>query len=190
MLSFSSVYSQLGKTEYLKGEAARNKENWIEALKWLKISAEKGYPKGMNSLAYMYENGEGMDQNYPEAMKWYRKSIQKGNTDAMVSLGIIYQNSDLYEEAENCFKMSAEKGNINGMDLLGYFYFTREKYKEALPWLKKAAEKDQPTALYHLGEMYEYGYGGIQIDETKALEYYKKAASKGDENAIKRLKTN
>lgn len=176
-----------GKSEYLKGNAANKVNNYQEAFKWYTLSAEKGYANAMYSLGYIYENGEGMDPNIGEAMKWYQKASQKGNTDALVALGVIYLNGDQYEEAENCLKIAAEKENTGGMDMLGYFYFTRERYKEALPWLKKAAEKELPTALYHLGEMYENGYE-VEENTEKAIAYYKRAAAQGEQNAIKKLK--
>lgn len=176
-----------GKQEYDKGMAAYQKNHYAQAKILLEQAATKGHAKAMYNLGYMYENGEGMDQNTGEAIRWYQKASQKGNIDAFVALGIIYLNSDKDREAENCLKIAAEKGNMEGIEMLGYFYFTREKYKEALPWLTKATEKEMPIALYQLGEMYENGYE-VALNDEKAKAYYKRAAAKGEQNAIKKLK--
>ena len=176
-----------GRLAYIKATKANAEKNWKEALKWYTIAAEKGNADAMYSLGYMYENGEGMDQNYPTAMQWYKQAIAKGQTNAMIALGIIYQNNDMYTEAENCFKLAANKKSNDAADLLGYFYFVKNRYKEALPWLIKAAAKNMPTSLYYLGEMYYHGLE-VEQDKQKAKIYFEKAATKGDENAVKILK--
>ncbi len=189
-ISSTNIYAQSqdepGKTEYVKGENARNNEQWTDALKWFKLAAEKGNSNAMNSLGYMYHNGEGMDPNEAEALNWYRKAVFKGNTNAMIALGIIYLNNDLYLEAENSFKLAAEKKYPDGYEMLGYFYYSREQYADALPWLNKAVEKDMPMATFYLAEAYEEG-NGLPENIEKAKELYKKAVKLGYKDAAKKL---
>jgi hypothetical protein len=49
-------------------------------------------------------------------------------------------------------------------------------------WYLQAAAQDDAVALSNLGFMYDHGQG-VPADSQKALNYYSKAAKKGDENA-------
>ena len=49
-------------------------QNSIEAVGWLKKSAEQGYAKAQASLGWCYDNGEGVAKNHTEAVKWYTKN--------------------------------------------------------------------------------------------------------------------
>ena len=53
-----------------------------------------------------------------------------------------------------------------------------------MDWYRLAAEKDHVGALSNLGFMYEHGQG-VEEDESRALNYYVRAAKKGDAYAIK-----
>src|SRR5690606_18280947 len=50
----------------------------------------------------------------------------------------------------------------------------------------KGAEKNYSVSLYNVGMYYENGWG-IEKDLQKALEFYKRAANLGYENAIKKV---
>jgi len=46
-------------------------KNEAEAVSWYRKSAEQGNAKGQIDLAFMYENGKGVQKNQAEAFKWY-----------------------------------------------------------------------------------------------------------------------
>ena len=54
---------------YYKGRAVR--QDYIEAVKWWRLSAEKGFAEALNNLGMMYGNGDGVPQDYVEAHKWF-----------------------------------------------------------------------------------------------------------------------
>jgi len=184
--NMQAIAQTTGVQELAKAQAAHRAENYQEALKWFELSARKGNADAMYNLAYMYENGEGMDQNYPNAMSWYRKAIVKGHIASMIALGIIYQNNDMYLESENSFRMAAEKKSEDAMELLADLYFLQEKYIQALDWYKKAAAKDKKDSMFQIGEMYEFGFG-TQANENEAKVWYRRAALKGHEQAKEKL---
>ena len=65
-------------------------------------------------------------------------------------------------------------------------------YSEAAHWLKLAAEHGSEVAQYCLGLMYEEGEG-VENDIELAVEWYRKAANKGNEDAkvaLERLTSN
>ena len=43
------------------GVCYRVQQNYEEAVKWYRLSAEQGYSYAQNNLGLMYENGEGVD---------------------------------------------------------------------------------------------------------------------------------
>ncbi|WP_188360673.1 tetratricopeptide repeat protein [Flavobacterium orientale] len=60
------------------------------------------------------------------------------------------------------------------------------QYADALKWFKKGADKGSAFSMYCLGRFYEEGIDVEKNVET-AMQWYQKAALKGDPNAIKSL---
>lgn len=136
-----------------------NDENYTEALKWYRKSAEQGYAPAQYELGYMYYEGKSIKQDYTEAFKWFRKSADQGNAKAQKTLGTMYFLG------EGVAKNSSE----------------------AVNWYRKSAEQGYKYAQYDLGRMYEYG-NGITQDYSMAIEWYQKAAKQGHEKASEALK--
>jgi len=112
----------------------------------------------MNSLALLYENGQGVAQDYAKAREWYEKAADKGNADAMANLGLVY---------------------LNGEGVV-------QDYAKAREWFEKAAVKGEVVAMNSLALLYENGQGVAQ-DYAKAREWYEKAADKGHARAQAQL---
>ena len=79
-------------------------------------------------------------------------------------------------------KKDAEKGDETAQMLLGlkYFYGSRDvqfiQYDDARRYFGKAARRENPLACYYLGEIYEKGLGQVDVDNSLAKVYYKRAA--------------
>ena len=52
---------------------------------------------------------------------------------------------------------------------------------------RRAAEMGDPQGMYKLGVCYDFGKGGLTMDEAKAVEWYQKAAEAGETGAMNRL---
>ena len=76
--------------------------------------------------------------------------------------------------------------SAEGMFEMGKSYYSQGNYEEALKYYKAAAVQKHSKAQYALGYMYEKGLGVQQSDE-KAVEWYQKAADKGNKSALARL---
>ena len=57
-------------------------------------------------------------------------------------------------------------------------YYGGSDLAEAVDWLQKAAAQGQPDAEFHVGQLFDFGFGVVQ-DERLALEWYRKAADHG-----------
>ena len=101
-------------------------ENYTEAFKYCKKSAEEGILGAQFDLASMYHNGEGVKQDYFKAVEWYQKAAEQGNAYAQFNLGVMYDNG------------------------LG----VKQDYFKAVEWNQKAAEQGDAKAQYNLGFMY------------------------------------
>jgi TPR repeat protein len=59
-----------------------------------------------------------------------------------------------------------------------FLYFGSPQTAEGNDWIRKAALQRFAPAEYHLGQVYEFGFG-VQQDDRLALEWYRKAAGDG-----------
>lgn len=67
-----------------------------EALKWLRISAEKGDADSQTLLGFLYEHaGLGLQPDGEKARKWYEMAAQQGNGEALYTLGRMYYSGVL-----------------------------------------------------------------------------------------------
>ena len=85
----------------------------------------------------------------------------------------------------------ANAGDPAAMNLLGNFYYTGsngvdKNLAEAKKWFEAAARKDFPSGNFNMGVLYEKGEA-VPKDESKAIQYYKIAASGGSQAAQKKL---
>jgi TPR repeat protein len=53
------------------------KQNYEEAVKWLRKAAEQGHARALDSLGSMYSQGDGVEKNYEEAVKWLEKFVEQ-----------------------------------------------------------------------------------------------------------------
>ena len=61
-------------------------ENYSEAFRWMKASAEGGYMEAQHNLAYMYEKGKGVRRDINEAVKWYKLAASQGSESSVNAL--------------------------------------------------------------------------------------------------------
>eukprot|EP00729_Bicosta_minor_P004601 gene4601-biopygen13990 len=147
-----------------------------------------------NTLAYMYANGEGVEQDHVEAAKWFRKSAEAGFVNAQYNLGCMYDDGKGVEqdhvEAAKWYRKSAEAGDAMAQNNLGLMYRNgkgvEQDHVEAAKWYRKSAEAGNVTAQHNLGIMYCNGKG-VEQDFCESLMWMQLAAEQRYENALKAL---
>ena len=82
----------------------------------------------------------------------------------------------------------AKAGESESQYSLGLLYFegnngVQKNNSEALSWFRRAAEQNHVKALTQLGDIYRGKYPEFSVDHVEALNYYKKAAYRGDDKA-------
>lgn len=160
------------------------------AVKWLRKSANAGYPNAQNFLGYCYEEGLGVEKNLVTAFVLYSKAADQGYAQAYNSLGCIYGDKfgSFYNEkvALKFFQKAAELGNHFGQYNLAVAYFyglgVERNYQEAINLFMKLASNGDVTAQCFLGDCYV-----ACKDYAEAEKWYKKAADQDYEKAAMAL---
>ena len=178
-------------TQYRLGsQYERWAQDYVEALKWYRKAAERGYFEAQFELGEMYANGKGVAKDDVEALKWYRKAAeQRYATTQFNHLGAMYYDGEGAPEdaaeAVEWYRKLTEQGS-HGRELiqraqfqLGFIYSNGEgvaqDHVEAAKWYRKVAEQGHAMAQYLLGDMYFNGTG-VTKDHVEALKWYRKAA--------------
>ncbi len=165
-------------------------EWYQKAAKYYKAAADRGDSDAMYKLGRCYFKGLGVLKSKREAIKLYEKASECGNTDAMYALAMYS------EDREGLCRDLLEPG----LDAMYKYVICRRD------WLREAAQRG------HLDAMYEYGiklynsavtmrnaslvsfgtpgsgaFGGTSSDFSEAIEWIRKAAKLGHEDAKRTL---
>lgn len=159
-------------------------QDFFEAEKWFKKSANQGYDLALNKLEklnYIMPPGVSVFSLYLNELTPFDKYLQAYR---------LYNNYK-YTEAFSAFKKLAESGLDDAQCQLGECYSlghgVKKNDKNAAYWYQKAAQGGNVTAQYKLAYCYEYGIG-VDGDYTQAIEWYQKAADKKHKEAKKALR--
>jgi TPR repeat protein len=172
---------------YHSGALLRNDE--VEALRLLRLAAEKGYMPAEESLGIYYAAGIGMEKPDPQAaLKWYTAASQKGSVDATTNIGSMYASGDGVPKdmttAIQWFRQAAEAGGGSAAYDLAIIYTRGDgvprDQQMAASWLTKAADHDFVPALRDQGIRAAYPRDGSATDVPLALQRLKRGAELGD----------
>jgi len=177
-------------------------QDYVEALKWYRKAAERGYFEAQFKLGEMYANGKGVAKDDVEALKWYRKAAeQRYATTQFNHLGAMYYDGEGAPEdaaeAVEWYRKLTEQGS-HGRELiqraqfqLGFIYSNGEgvaqDHVEAAKWYRKAAQGECRSRVDHrpqfqLGFIYSNGEGVAQ-DHVEAAKWYREVAEQGHAKA-------
>lgn len=114
---------------YKIGDKYYYAENYEEAVKWYRQSADLGYGPAQGDLGFCYENGLGVSENNRLAVYWYLKAAAQEDSDAQYNLAECYRYG-------------------NGVE---------QNLEEAIKWYRKAAahnDEDAKEALAQLNRFF------------------------------------
>jgi TPR repeat protein len=152
--------------------------------------AEKGNPLAQHYLGYCYMEGRHIQQDPNLGKLWYLRAMNNGYVASANNLGLAYQRGLLgrvdLSQAVYYFTYSAQRGFIQAELNLGLLYESNGQADKAFQSYQTAADQDLPGAMIRLFLCYENGIG-VGIDDSKAMEWLKKAANAGDPEAEYRM---
>lgn len=105
-----------------RGDDAFDRKDYVEAMRWYRISAQQNYPTGEANIGYLYAKGFGVPQNWDEAVYWYRLAAEHGQREAQHNLALRYQNGEGVtkdmEKARYWMQKSAAQGDTDAQKWL------------------------------------------------------------------------
>lgn len=173
--------------------------NHVEAVKWYRKAAERGYAAAQFCLGACCHHGVGVKKDVDEALSWYRKAVAGGYKEAQQSIDKILKNREnsLTQREKNLSireKHLAAMSLVSGID--GGKHDKKEEYELFCDIASHESDKDLGDeerecvggALFVLGTYYTTGAPGlIKKDLTKAFDYYSRAAKFGNPVALYNL---
>jgi TPR repeat protein len=122
----------------------------VEAIRWYRRAADKGYADAQVYLGLMYDSGNGVPADPAQAARWFRKAADQGSAKGEFNLAVSYQDgAGVPQDAA-----------------------------QAALWYRKAAEQGLASAQNNLGLMLASGVG-IEADLAQAAYWYRNAAEQG-----------
>ena len=92
-------------------------QNEAEAVRWLRLAAEKGNADAQYRLGFKYFFFGGVPQNHTEAARWFQLAAEQGNAPAQVMLGFMYDAGrgvpQDYAEAYKWYTLAADAGDAD-----------------------------------------------------------------------------
>lgn len=160
-----------GETEYEKAEEAYSRKDYVIAIEHYNNAIEHGHNQSLNALGHCYQFGLGTDKNGKKAMELYLRAAEQGHIPAMYDLGKNY-----------VYGSCGVKDVALGIQWLEKAANSTDDAASSFLAIKNRVEPTISDAQYSLGVIYSAGTGVLPND-SKAAEYYSKAAKKGHAGA-------
>ncbi len=177
--SFLSDTSMQGNRSSARGSVAT-----------IRGQAEKGVASAQYNLGRMYQLGDKLPADKKIALDWYEKSAKQSYADAEYRLGIalLYgvgvDRDDV--QGKKWLILAAEHKHPVAEKMIEGLGKTpgSENMSLAVSWYIERAVGGDAQASFHLGKLYQYGWG-VVADNSTAFKWYQRASVLGFEDAEK-----
>ncbi len=162
--------------EYKKRQAnATSPDDYQKAGDYLQELANKGNVSAMTKLGQCYEYGDTiLIQDINIAKKWFKKAAEKEHPIAMYEYGLYLSK---VAERDLWHQKAFETGDLYVLGYMYYYGHYVEQNNEKC--IKNFLKSNDSSALYMLGNFYQYGFKGVDMDLKEAFKYYLKSANMG-----------
>jgi TPR repeat protein len=148
----------------------------VEAARWYRYSAERGYAAAQNRLGGCYVRGLGVQRNFVVAAEWFRRGAVQGYALAQDNLGACYSSGRgvllNHAEALKWYRLAATQGNASAQNHLGLCYLkglgVRQSSSEAAAWFAKAAAQGNASAKINL-QLSQTRNAGLPATQTAPI---------------------
>lgn len=170
-------------------------KNMDKALVCYTMSAQEGSPFGLSALAVCYAKGKGVIKDHERAWKLINRIEDVSDDDVQQKI-IAYKalvEDDNDPEAELALRRLFESGRYDDPDIDNIYALYNNRERRVFLALRKYSRrfrphKGNPLRQFELAQCYRLGRG-VRKNEKKAMYWLKQAASNGNEEAQKMLKT-
>jgi TPR repeat protein len=173
--------------------AATQKQEYDAAISLLTPLAAKNSVFALETLGWIYANGDASVLDYEQAGKHYHRALALGSLNGYLHLGWLRMCEEKFADARFLF----EKGQKNGgeglehaLDVLALQEteslareaMDNDDYRQAFTLLTPYAANDSEYVLMTLGWLYHSGKGGV-TDLDLAVSLYERAAAIGRQDS-------
>jgi hypothetical protein len=160
---------------YMAGRGV--KQDYAQALLWLRLAAEQGNPRAQNNVGALYAEGKGVTADYQQARYWYEQAARQGDIRAEINLGTLYcmglgVPADCQEGAHWVLK-AALQGDVTAEETLATLYMRGEgmphDHISAYVWLTRAARQGDRAASVLLEHLREHMTADERTEAEKRL---------------------
>ncbi|KAJ3229231.1 hypothetical protein HDU78_009168 [Chytriomyces hyalinus] len=145
-------------------------------------------------LAYLYDNGIGVEQNYELSLQYYLEAAKFEDAWALSHLGFKYKTGtgveQDYTKAIEFFERAAKQNHAASICSLGYFFTMgrgcAKDLVRAAQLYQQAAALGDGTGAYNCGVVFRHGKG-VPVDLFKAVDYFRMAIRLKCDHAISSL---
>lgn len=153
---------------------SEKEEDYKASYDWALKAAEQGYAPAMSRIATFYSLGEiGIEPDYEKAMEWLKKAADLGDEESAADYAKFTSAEGIFEMALMCMQLFELKKKP-GIEFI-------------LDLCRRAAEMGHAKAQYTIGKAY-VNNSCKDADYEKGIEWLKKAAAQGDQDAAAALK--
>lgn len=177
---------------YLNGRGV--KKDPQKAIEYYAKASEKGSSEAARTLGDIcyfeaLENG-----NVRKALEFYERAFCLGDIEVTQKIGFIYLNDETLRDVPKAIEWY-EKGLSLGdhsldFDLACVYLndrFVPHDYEKGLKYLLEGVEHNDPDSLYLYARSLETGMYGVELDRKAYLQFLKKAAKLGKDDALLEL---
>ena len=104
------------------GFRMRENEQWVEAARWFRRSAEQGDPMAQREFALRLYRGQGVPRDRGRAFQYMLRAARSGDATAQYSVGMMYQLGNGTErdvaKGRHWLQRSADNGNEDARERL------------------------------------------------------------------------
>lgn len=176
---------------YINGYVGVRK-NDAEALRWMRGSAERNDAYALGAVGEFYLAGiGGVRVDEKEAVRCFRRAAERGDATGLAHLGAMYLKGGGglprdEHEAVRLFKEGVQKCGATASDFIAWLHRNGIPGNLALA-LYHHFESKESAAMNNLGAAYKRGIGGMPQDDAEALNWYIRAAAKGNLAGLKNV---
>ena len=168
-----------------------SKGEYEKAFTLMEQALEAGFIPAYTLIGDCYWKGQGVKADTKKAIQYYLSGAELGDKIALIRMGDIYLRCDETQKALDSYTKAAEKGVTDALFNLGNIYYSgiggfKRDYSRAAEYFEKYIDlvPDDKEAVHLLGRCYVFME---EHDLLKAEELFAKAASLGNELAVKDL---
>ena len=179
--------------EFYQSGDIKGRQDLKAALRYFRISAEKGNPVAAFKLGEIYENGIGIDKDSLQAFTWYMRSAARNDKDGQLKVGWCYQKGIGVQAdpkvAVIWYRIAAENGNIWGYHMLAFMLADGEGLKQDVALAKRYFELSLPKTNDHWAK-WKLAHLLAKEEPIRARALLQEAAAAGNAQAAEELGAN